>query len=71
MTYSMANIMGPYFSLNIAEKHGFDTLWYISGALCVLTFGGFMLMKKRNPDPVEHAPVQQQELVPVPSGQTS
>ena len=71
MSYSLAHIAGPYFSMKIAENHGFDTLWYVSALLSVVTFGGFMLMKKRNPDPEKHSPPQQQELVPVPVGQTS
>lgn len=55
MTYSVAHIIGPYFSMNIAENSGFDTLWYISGAICVVTFFGFLAMKKRNPEPVKPA----------------
>ncbi len=55
MTYSLAHIMGPYFSMRIAENHGFDTLWYISGAICMFTFFGFLAMKKRNPEPAKAA----------------
>lgn len=51
MTYSLAHIVGPYSSMRIADKHGFDVLWYISGAICLFTFWGFLLMKKRNQDP--------------------
>lgn len=53
MTYSLAHIVGPYFSMRIAGNHGFDTLWYLSGAICLVTFFGFLAMKKRNPDPAK------------------
>ncbi len=71
MTYSLAHICGPFFSMKIAENHGFDTLWYVSSALCLVAFGGFMLMKKRNPEPVKNEPLQQETLIAVPAGQTS
>jgi MFS family permease len=65
MTYSVAHIIGPYFSMKIAERHGFDMLWYISGAICVLVAWGFMGMKKNNPDPTPTAQVAEEELMPV------
>ena len=71
MTYSLAHIFGPYFSMKIAERHGFDILWYISAVLSLLAFVGFMMMKKRNPDPLKHATPKKGGLVVVPSGQTS
>lgn len=71
MSYSLAHISGPYFSMKIAENHGFDTLWYILAVLSLVTFGGFMMMKKRNPDPEKNWPPQTGELVPIPSAQTS
>ncbi|MCF8245635.1 MAG: MFS transporter [Saprospiraceae bacterium] len=71
MTYSLAHISGPYFSMKIAEKHGFSTLWYLSAVLSLLTFGGFMMMKKRNPDPAKHPTTQKEELVPLPSEESS
>ena len=71
MTYSLAHIAGPYFSMKIAGNHGFDTLWYISAALTVLTFWGFMMMKKRNPDPAKPEAALAVELTPMPVGQTT
>lgn len=71
MTYSLAHISGPYFSMKIAANHGFDTLWYISAVLTLVTFGGFMLMKKRNPDPSKISSSQEETLMAVPAGQTS
>ncbi len=65
MTYSLAHIIGPYFSMKIAEQHGFDVLWYISGVICVLVAWGFMGMKKNNPDPTRTAQVAEEELMPV------
>ncbi len=65
MTYSLAHIIGPYFSMKIAENHGFDVLWYISGMLCIGTFFGFLAMKKRNPDPAKPAQLSKEELMPV------
>ncbi|MBI1226396.1 MAG: MFS transporter [Bacteroidetes bacterium] len=72
MTYSLAHICGPFFSMKIAEKHGFDTLWYLSATICLATFFGFMLMKKRNPDPTRsEETVHKEGLVRVPNAQTS
>jgi len=71
MTYSLAHILGPYISMKIAEHHGFDTLWYISAALSLITFLGFMMMKKRNPEAVKKTKLEAEELIAVPSGQTS
>ncbi len=69
MTYSLAHIIGPYFSMRIAEKQGFDTLWNISGVICVLTFFGFLAMKKRNPDPAKPVeapiPAERSPLAPI------
>jgi predicted MFS family arabinose efflux permease len=66
MTYSLAHITGPYFSMRIAANLGFDTLWYISAALTLLTFGGFMLMKKSNPDPAKAPLSEEERLVAMP-----
>ena len=65
MTYSLAHIIGPYFSMKIAENQGFDVLWYISGALCTITFFGFLAMKKRNPEPAKPSQIVEEELMPV------
>ncbi|MCC6726236.1 MAG: MFS transporter [Saprospiraceae bacterium] len=65
MTYSLAHIIGPYFSMKIAENQGFDVLWYVSGALCIITFFGFLAMKKRNPEPAKTSQAVEEELMPV------
>ncbi len=65
MTYSVAHIIGPYFSLKIAERYGFDLLWYGSGVICIFVVWGFMGMKKNNPDPSFEAQVEEEELLPV------
>jgi MFS family permease len=53
MTYSVANIVGPYFGLQIAARYGFDVLWYVSGLMCLPTIAGLLWMKRRNPEPTK------------------
>jgi MFS family permease len=71
MTYSFAHILGPFASMKIAEHHGFDTLWYISASLALLTFAGFMLMKNHSKEAVKPSETETDEFIAVSSGQTS
>lgn len=46
MSYSAAHIAGPYLSMKVAGFWGFSVLWYLMGALSVVIYFGFMLLKK-------------------------
>lgn len=46
MSYSAAHIAGPYLSMKVAGFWGFSVLWYLMGALSVVIYLGFMLLKK-------------------------
>lgn len=46
IAYSTAFIFAPVVGMYIAEQYSFHVLWYLSGALCVITTVGFWLMDK-------------------------
>ncbi|WP_051080643.1 MFS transporter [Pontibacter roseus] len=41
ISYSAAHVVAPYLGTTIASKYGFDTLWWSTGGLSVITALGF------------------------------
>ncbi len=46
MAWSTAQVLGPFSGGQIAEHYGYDLLWWISGALCLLLSVVYFMMGK-------------------------
>jgi predicted MFS family arabinose efflux permease len=46
MAWSAAQTLGPVFGARLADKAGFNILWWCVGALLIFTAIGFRLLKK-------------------------
>lgn len=49
ISYSIGQIAGPYTGGLIADKYGFETLWWTVGAVGILTAAGYRMLYKREP----------------------
>ena len=47
IAWSIAQTAGPFLASQLAERAGFDTLWWVLGAMSVITAMGFMLLKRK------------------------
>lgn len=47
MAYSVANIISPLMGTQVIALWGFNTLWYMLGAICAVTWVGFWILRKR------------------------
>jgi predicted MFS family arabinose efflux permease len=48
MSYSLSHITAPALGMQIASKFGFGTLWWILGGISVVTYLGYMSLKKKD-----------------------
>lgn len=47
IAWSIAQTAGPFLASQLAERAGFNTLWWVLGCMSVVTAMGFMLLKKK------------------------
>ncbi|MCD8540223.1 MAG: MFS transporter [Leadbetterella sp.] len=47
LAFSVAHIISPYFGTYTIEHWGFETLWWVTGGITVLTAGGFYFLMRR------------------------
>ncbi len=62
MAWSAAQTFGPMFGARIADQSGFNVLWWIVGAVCMLSVIGFNLLRKQQTT-VETEALNQQEKI--------
>lgn len=62
MAWSAAQTFGPMFGARVADKAGFNTLWWILGSVCMLSVIGFNLLRKRQ-TAIKPEELNQQEKV--------
>lgn len=46
MAWSMAQVVGPFTSGQVAEHYGYDLLWWGTGAICLLLSINYLLLQK-------------------------
>jgi MFS family permease len=46
VSWSLAQVIGPGLGAHIADRFGFTILWWLVGALCVLTGIGYRMLDK-------------------------
>ncbi len=47
MAYSVANIISPLMGTQVIALWGFNTLWYILGVICAVTWVGFWILERK------------------------
>ena len=48
MVYSLAHIISPSLGMGVADRYGFDVLWYVLGGLCFIAGIGYLSLKRSN-----------------------
>lgn len=46
MVYSLAHIVSPSLGMGVADRYGFDVLWYVLGGLCLIAGIGYLSLKR-------------------------
>jgi predicted MFS family arabinose efflux permease len=49
MAWSMAQVVGPFTSGQVAEHYGYSLLWWATGAICLLLSTSYLLLQKFTP----------------------
>lgn len=47
VAWASAQVLGPSTGAVVAQRYGFDTLWWFLGGICVLTLIGFRYLQRR------------------------